>query len=81
MNSGARPPSPSLVPAPGRIPTGQTGRGRRGPLPPARPGAKSSLCKPGGGGGGEGGKSEWEGGLILLPPAQRSGGGRGTLAP
>lgn len=79
LNSGARPPSPSLVPAPGRIPTGQTGRGRRGPLPP-RARAQSPACaSPGAAGEGKG-ESPSVGGLILLPPARRWG-GRGTLAP
>lgn len=80
LNSGARPPSPSPRPRPGPDSDGADGQGAARPPPPARPGAKSSLCEPGGGGGGEGGKSEWEGGLILLPPARRWG-GRGILAP
>lgn len=75
LNSGAQPLSPSPVPARGRIPTGWTGRGRRGPLPQRAP-AQSPAAGPGGGEGGPGpGKVRVGGGLIPVPPARRPSGG------
>lgn len=76
LNSGARPPSPSPVPARGRIPTGWTGRGRRDPSPQRAP-AQSPAAGARGrrGRAGEGGKVRAGGGLIPRPPARRPRGG------
>lgn len=78
MNSGARPPSPPLlVPAPGRIPTGQTGRGRRGPLPPRKVQPVQARGRRGRGRG----KSPSGRGVNPAAPRPAIGGGEGNPGP
>lgn len=68
---------PPLVPAPGRIPTGQAGRGRRGPLPQRKVQPVQARGRRGRGRG----KSPSGRGVNPAAPRPALGGGRGTLAP